>query len=112
MRKKQPKDKSRRQSQGWGDEAACANQQTEKENNFREHLQKSRLRHRGRAARPIPRLLMRRVQGVGDLRRFAERLDRFGFRATHIEHGQQFGHLQQIADALRQVRQLDGRSGV
>jgi hypothetical protein len=32
--------------------------------------------------------------------------------SCHVKHRQQLGHLQQIADAFRQVRELDGRSGI
>jgi hypothetical protein len=48
--------------------------------------------HRGRT-RPI---FAARAAKTGDftLRRFAERFDRFAFRATHVEHRQQLGHLQ------------------
>ncbi len=115
MRKQQTEDKSHRQSHGRGDVAACANQQTEKENNFREHLQEKSPPPPA-ASWPGPpslRLPERRVQrGDFQLRRFAERFDGLAFRAAHVKHRQQLGHLQKIADTFRQVRQLDGSAGI
>ena len=83
-------------------EAAGGRQQAEDKNYFRDHAgQKPE-------AVEIPRL------GDRFLRRstLSEGLDRFLFAVEHFEDRQKLGHLQQISDALRQVGQLNGASGV
>jgi len=45
-------------------------------------------------------------------RRLPKRLQSLVLRVVHLKHSQQFGDLQQVSHALREIRQLDGSPGV
>ena len=46
------------------------------------------------------------------LGRVAKRLQRFVLGVVHVEHGEQLGHLQQVAHTLGQSRKLDIRARI
>lgn len=62
-------------------------------------------------ARVLPLCLVLCGKGGDSLRRRTERFQRLILRVVNVKHRQQLGDLQQVADALGQVRQFDAGPG-